>query len=204
MKRVLLFAICLLFAGCSSPKKDDREREGKLQLAVKAAEESRFIEAELFLGFKFGMSKDEIGKHLSNLMSQGEIYLNEKGKYQYDFIDKHGIKYYFNFTPEYYDEKLYKMIYHITSALHIADGNEYYFIRDAFGHSDRMTSFHSFITKDVTDEAVYTCIKDNLVITFKSIAGSVMIYENAPISKIIRERRDAEIERKSKKSSSNF
>ncbi|NLO70218.1 MAG: hypothetical protein GX102_04600 [Porphyromonadaceae bacterium] len=64
-----------------------------------------------------------------------------------------------------------------------------------------MKAFH---TKNILDETVYTCIKDNLIITFENKGGSEMAYTNAPIDKIVREEEKKEKELQMQKSLSEF
>ena len=200
--KTLVFAACLsvLWSCASSTEKSVEE---KLKLAIEQAEQSDEIETDLFLGFKFGMSDKEVDNYLKQLVKEGKVYLNDTREYQYDYNNKSGITYYINFAPLYHDDKLYEITYPIKSSL-IPSSGDYIFMASDFIRSERGTQFRLHITEDILGEAVYTCIKDNLVVEFKNTSTSVLKYINAPVERIVSDLKALENQERAKESSSEF
>lgn len=200
--KTLVFAACLsvLWSCASSTEKSVEE---KLKLAIEQAEQSDEIETDLFLGFKFGMTEKEVDDYLNQLVKEGKVYLNDTREYQYDYNNKSGITYYINFAPLYHDDKLYEITYPIKSSL-IPSSGDYIFMASDFIRSERGTQFRLHITEDILGEAVYTCIKDNLVVEFKNTSTSVMKYINAPVERIVSDLKALENQERAKESSSEF
>ncbi len=203
----------VLLAACSKNQQEDGasdnsdagivysyNNEDSLQLAVERAERSPIIETKLFLGFQFGTTESEVDKHFASLRKEGKIYLGGIGgnTYQYDFVDEYGMEYTLTFKPFYYDGKLYKMHYPISSELGT--------VMLALSFNETREGFQGFNTEDTLgdDDKIYTFIKDNLVVTFKNTFEPTMIYENAPVAKMQQDAADRTNKEKAAKSSSEF
>ena len=196
-KLILLSVIMLLLFSCNQESDRKNKAESDLSEAVSIAEKSEIIETKTFLGFEFGMTEKEVVSYLSKLKKEGKVYLNSSNSFQYDFTFN-GMDINLNFVPEYYEGKLYKMIY--PADMWGAGGlGIHVFLMQAF--RDTRDGFKSHINNDVMGDTFYTNIKDNLIITFEN---SRMIYENAPISKLAKQK-DEELKiEKSNESKSEF
>lgn len=203
--QALVFVVFMpaLFSCISSNGKSEDIKRKELLAAIEQAEQSEQIENELFLGFKFGMTEKEVDDYLNQLVKEGKVYLNDTREYQYDYNNKSGITYYINFAPLYHDDKLYEITYPIKSSL-IPSSGDYIFMASDFIRSERGTQFRLHITEDILGEAVYTCIKDNLVVEFKNTSTSVMKYINAPVERIVSDLKALENQERAKESSSEF
>lgn len=198
-KFLLVTVIIVSFLSCNQAKQESEKKkieDDELAKAILKAESSSIIETKTFLGFKFGMTENEVSKHISKLRKEGKVYVNKSDNFQYDF-NYNGIEIFLNFFPEFHDGKLYKMTYPTSSW--VGSSKDHIFLMAAF--NDTKDGFESFINEDLMGEKYFTNIKNNLIVTFKN---SRMIYENAPISKLVKlKEEEIEIE-KSKSSSSEF
>jgi hypothetical protein len=197
MKKYYLFlAAGLLLAGCKNTQK---QKENELNEAIENAQKSPIVETKLFLNFRFGMTDSEVVMYLDSLTQIGKLYTNSERKYQYDFTSEYGSKYYITFLPLYYDNKLYKMKYFIESQL---GDIGYLMLNLAF--MDKSEGFKRFTTNDIFDDEVYIHIKSNLIVTFEKNSRNVMVYENAPISKLVEDEERQKENEEYKKSASEF
>lgn len=193
MKRqVFILFVVLVFASCVDA---DKRALSELETATINAENSQIVETKCFLDFEFGMTEKEVNNHFRKLQREGRIYFT-RGRYQYDFSFR-GMTIHLNFRPEFFDGKLYKITY--PCEVDFTGGSGHVFLAVAF--NDERTDFRILINTDILGETYYTNYKDNLIATF---AENHMIYENAPVSKLVKqqaeEKRMAEYER----SKSNF
>lgn len=200
MNRLLLLSVIMLsFFSCNQQKKESGKKnkaENDLIEAISKAEESEIIETKTFLGFEFGMTDQEVNNYLLKLKKEGKIYINSRNSFQYDFYLS-GMEIYLNFVPEYYEGKLYKITYPANTKLGVKD--VHIFLLSAF--RDTKDDFKTHINEDILGDTYYTNIKDNMIITFRD---SKMIYENAPISKLAKQKEEEIRKEKSNKSNSEF
>jgi len=77
---------------------------------------------------------------------------------------------------------------------------------ETFGESERGRDFDEYQTKNVLDERIFTFVKDNLVSTFREsgLFEARMIYENAPVAKLVREEEERQKREDAQKSSAEF
>lgn len=196
-KLILLSVIMLLLFSCNQESDRKNKAESDLSEAVSIAEKSEIIETKTFLGFEFGMTEKEVVSYLSKLKKEEKVYLNSSNRFQYDFSFD-GMDINLNFVPEYYEGKLYKMTY--PADMWGAGGlGIHVFLMKAF--RDTRDGFKSHINNNVLGDTYYTNIKDNLIITFEN---SRMIYENAPISKLAKQKDEELKKEKSNESKSEF
>ncbi|MDL2230725.1 hypothetical protein LJB87_02930 [Alistipes sp. OttesenSCG-928-L06] len=185
----------LLFTSCGSggSSNSDEKKVAELETAIVSAEASAVVETEIFLGFKFGMSDKQLREHLDQLVNEGRVYIDEKGNYAYDFsTGQNVIK--FTFVPKYHDNKLYRLNFIMDN-----HGNSIgtpslntVLAAKTFMETDR-SGFRSFITEDILGDAVYTHVKNNLIICFDTPSkGGRMSYINAPVEKVVREQAQAQ------------
>lgn len=198
----VLAVFTMLVTSCGLNSKKEMTEDEKLETAISNAEKSQITEKEIFLGFCFGMSENQIDSLFTVLLDAKKIYANDN-KYQYDFhTDNFSLS--LQFVPKYYEGKLYEMLYPIVDNSLAHTSNDYVFIAGHFFKSERGKAFQKFITKDVLGDEVYTCIKGNLIVSFYKGAKPMMKYSNAPIAKIVYNQKMQEKEKQSRESSLEF
>lgn len=203
MRSLSIFLTICLFTACSGGENTAEKTENLYNQALIKAQGAEQTENELFLGFKFGMTEAEVMKHMKKLLQEGKVYVNDNSKYQYDLNHSMGLKLYVNFRPQYHEGKLYEIIYPVHNSVISTDG-DYAYAAGAFINSERYSGFSTFITKDAMGEPIYSCIKENLIITFQDSGGPEMRYSNAPIGKIVKAAEEREKREKAKESYSDF
>jgi hypothetical protein len=205
-KTLIMLTVIGMMSGCDMvQKRSETQKESELEAATTNAENSLVTETKCFLDFEFGMTELEVNNHLRRLHKEGKVYLNGSRDYQYDFSTNSGLVVQLNFAAEYFENKLYKMIF--PSRVSTGSKGAQVFLFGAFQDS-RATkdNFKTYILNyglwedDVLD-TYYVAIKDNMIVTFNS---SEMTYENAPISKIAKRKRDENLDMKYRQSQSEF
>ncbi len=194
----LLLALSLMLTCCKS---ESAREEESLQVAIEEAENAQITETKLFLDFKFGMSRKEVDKHFEDLLKKKKIFVNDKGEYQYEFNYHGSMKFFLAFSPEFFEDKLYIMNYTVEDPDGYDPGN-HVFLMHAFKKTKH--GFRTFITNDVLGGKMYTNILGNMIVRFKKLSQSVMIYENAPISKNARENEKQKEKNKVRESVAEF
>jgi len=183
MKR--LFQICLfaiVFTACNSSanqeKKQQWERDAEYFNAIEQAENSPQIEKNLFLGFKFGMTPNEVKQHINKLRKEKKIHVDQFGDYYYIFHTNHGDAK-MTFSPAYYNDSLYRMQYGFTGmpgAVCIVTA------KDLFDKANLGYKSYTYQIEGFRPE-LYR-IKDNVIVMFDFDLAR-MTYTNAPITKQI-------------------
>lgn len=194
MKRyfILILLGTLTVVSCMSPEekkaKMERERlektEALLDSALARASCSDILETETFLGYKFGMSENEVKNHTRKLIRQGKL----SRTISYTFHGEYGLSYKVRPVPRFYKGKMYALDCYATSTLTGTSDGTHVMLAKPFGDS-RGVNFEYFITKDVLGESVYTYIKDNMVVRF---SNGGMHYINAPIETLAMQEREQE------------
>lgn len=204
---VMIIGLTFAVSGCKqSVQKKEKTNEDYFNEALAEAEKSPQIEKELFLGFRFGMSKEEVDKHLKSLRKSGKIYINKEGYYQYDFQYDSSMTILIGFIPKYYKDSLYIMTYTLDDKYGIGSTLlEQIRMKQSFGDSERGKNFNSYHIKDVLDEHVWHFIKDNLLVTFRGgISSSYMDYINVPVSVLAKQEEKRKEEELRKQSEAEF
>jgi hypothetical protein len=207
MKKVLfLLAVSVMF-GCNNKAKQKEDNEAKFENAIENAQSSEIKVTELFLGFKFGMTESQVYNHIDSLETIGKVYIDDSKSFAYDFTQPQGLIIKIGFVPAFQDDGLYQMTYTLEDKNFGSMGSEHSIMYIAFNESDKNVGFSTYTTGDTTtDDMVIYKIKDNLVITFKNtlLKQSVMVYENAPVSKIAESEKEAKRKSASEQSLSEF
>jgi uncharacterized lipoprotein NlpE involved in copper resistance len=208
MKKIffLLAMVAVVVVGCNNQQRQNEQRENELATAIEKAQKSEIIETKLFLGFEFGMSEKQFYNHLDSLEKIGKIYVDDDRKYSYDFTQPQGLVIKIGFVPAFYNDGLCEMIYTLDDK-NFGSMGSYSIMYLAFTESDKNVGFSTYRTGDTTsdDMAIYK-IKDNLIVTFKNtlLKRSVMVYENAPVLKIMNLEEEAKKKSASEQSLSEF
>lgn len=186
-----------LSVGCNSSSSYQKEvkeetQAERLERLLSEAENSPEVETDLFLGFKFGMTREDVDAHFQALEDEGKIYTDKKHYYRYDFGMSFGdtpVIVPMSIATTFNEGKLYKISMIAETDNPIASAGPFWL---AFLDSERGKSgeFEHTTTTSALGESIVHAIKDNLVITFKDM---LIRYENYPVSqKIKREEKEKE------------
>ena len=168
--------------------------------AWKKAENAAQTENELFLGFRFGMTRSEVSKHFAKLRRQKKVRLNSADEYEYRFeTSDPKMTMYLNFSGEYYKGKLYAMRYIIDRTCLIkgyetaSDGDEAVFLEGAFMKAMGGKGFATYAVHEDSEDYEVISVKKNLVVRF---ARNYMEYVNAPVKKLAEAAEKAEAQKR--------
>lgn len=168
--------------------------------AWKKAEGAAQTENELFLGFRFGMTRAEVSKHFAKLRRQKKVRLNYADEYEYRFeTSDPKMTMYLNFSGEYYKGKLYAMRYIIDRTCLIkgyetaSDGDEAVFLEGAFMKAMGGKGFATYAVHEDSEDYEVISVKKNLVVRF---ARNYMEYVNAPVKKLAEAAEKAEAQKR--------
>lgn len=168
--------------------------------AWKKAEGAAQTENELFLGFRFGMTRSEVSKHFAKLRRQKKVRLNSADEYEYRFeTSDPKMTMYLNFSGEYYKGKLYAMRYIIDRTCLIkgyetaSDGDEAVFLEGAFMKAMGGKGFATYAVHEDSEDYEVISVKKNLVVRF---ARNYMEYVNAPVKKLAEAAEKAEAQKR--------
>ncbi len=184
MKKITaLLVICYVAMSCGSRVPPEEQ----LKDAIEAAEQSEATEMDIFLGFKFGMTDEQLTEHLNDLEQAEKVYVDHRGAYAYDFHTRSTIIK-LTFKPRYYNGELYRLDFAMSNYENSIGSPELNTVLGASTFQDSgQTGFQSFITENIIGETIYTFIKGNLIVQFEPFSSGMMSYINAPIERVQRE-----------------
>lgn len=172
-KIIILIFIAVVFAGCN---KQDKETEKMYKKYVAKAKTSEIKETKCFLGFQFGMSKEEYYNYMDSLILIKKVYKDDMECY-YDYYSDE-VKYKLKIIPQFFSDTLFRVNY-------ISDDN-FAYMRMFSGFMGSGKGFLPFKMNNIIDEKIkdYYYIRDNMIVEFSQLIikeGSYMSYSNAPI-----------------------
>jgi len=113
MKNLCILIAIITFIGCSSSKeKINNPEKGKTYSEIVQNElKSGKRNDKIFLGFSFGMTKTDFDKRLQELIDSSIIYknANDSNVLTYDLVVDQITKLQCTFSPDFYENKLYKL-----------------------------------------------------------------------------------------------
>lgn len=195
----VIFAFAL---GCRQKSTKDTMRDSFEEALIKA-EHSQETETELFLGFRLGMSEDELNLFLDSLEHSGKVFIDRSGEYKYNFNISSNLSIEIGFHPMFENNSLYAVAYLLSGEYNL--GNEMEMMLLAFNESERGKTFRGYYLEDDSGETTYHYIKDNLMVSFiKNGLSSYIKYENVPISRRIKRAKENQDEEARKQSEAEF
>lgn len=178
MNRIILFfSVALFLSGCVSTIE-------KKQKYTEIAEKAKQTENSLPLGFKFNMSKVQVGSVLDNLLKSDKISKEEED-YYYDYIigDKREKC---NLDFEFYQDKLYKLTFYFEIDFFSKNGKkrmkELY---DQLSAEYEKSGFEKIYDKIDNNSFLSHWFKKNKIIILGAGVSYYLSFKNAPISKIV-------------------
>lgn len=205
MKKLVILtaaAFILLLAGCKGNKtKSENELKTKsdneLKSAISSAENIKNFSDKIFMGFRFGMSEDEVKAHFQTLLDQRKITIDSDGVFKYLFKTKNG-DILTSFSTQYYNGELCEFILNfqeIDNEVFSSPSLMMHFAQDVFVEKAKAEGYDFYIGS-IGGEDVYYYIKNATIVKFSSYIAPYMSYQCAPLCKMKQEEMEKEKERK--------
>lgn len=191
MNRRLIFRLSflILLSSCSNSKQTNEINEKKQDAAIEVAEASNCKVSELPLGFNFGMTEKEVNNHIDSLLRKRIISTISKGnQYEYICTTKKGVKVMYRLKFGFYEDALYLIkLTAMNEDVHIAKAIENE-LNSTLGPTYTKIGYWK---DDGTDSKIFynMWFKSNQIIFLRIDDQCCLFYKNAPIYKIVSEKR---------------
>lgn len=192
MRKLILILTAIFLFGCGNGKPTEEQEYG-LEQAIANAENTKDYTDRIFMGFRFGMSENEVANHFQSLLDSGKVILDSEGAFKYMFKTKHG-EISTLFSTQYYDGKLCEFILKFQNIENVAYSTPalmMYSAQDVF-NGKAMSEGYEFHIDSIAGEHIYYYIKGATIVKFSSFIEPYMAYICAPLCKM----KDVEMERK--------
>ena len=182
---VLALSLLILMISCDNSAQQNEINKSKMDAAQTKAELSTGNISELPLDFEFGMTRDEVNKHLEKLVEKGVISKTEDKHYDYNYVLESGQKVETSIWTVFYEDKLYDL--HFTL---YGDKFDYKFIaaidKEITNKVDSTFERISHYKLDYNDSKIWSIkwFKENQYIYLSTDFLTSIHFVNAPIKKI--------------------
>ena len=197
MRNSFFYIITVLIISCStgtSTKNKDEEKQDRLTAATNEAIKSDELIKKVFLDIEFGMTENEVNKHLRNLVKDKKLYISSNNLYTYDFNTSLGVIK-STLGADYYNGKLFRFTLKF-NPIGVID-NPIALMGEAkkvFEQKATTEGYQVYFSKDPLDKHQITYIKDNMIVEFSCTIDARMTYTNAPIIKLLELEENQKIE----------
>lgn len=182
MKIIIVLTSVFIFCSCLRHQ-DNRAEKDELASALSKAENIKNYEDTIFMGFRFGMSQEEVDNHFQSLLDSGKITLDYNNEYRYMFGTSEG-NILTKFSTQYYDGKLCEFI------LRFEEMDKYslpelimHYALETF-QKKAQNEGYKFYIDSIGGTYQYYYIKNATVVKFSSLVNPYMSYQNAPLCKM--------------------
>ena len=121
-KKITFIVLTLILVfGCNQAEKYEKELEIAFEKKIESELNSGIRNDTIFLGYTLGMNKKEFSKKTNELRKEKKLYVNNESTLAYKMtIDDNafGKDLEATFSPEYYNEKLFKLGVSVKSTIH--------------------------------------------------------------------------------------
>ena len=182
---VLALGLLILMISCDNSAQQNEINKSKMDAAQTKAELSTGNISELPLDVEFGMTRDEVNKHLEKLVEKGVISKTEDKHYDYNYVLESGQKVETSIWTVFYEDKLYDL--HFTL---YGDKFDYKFIaaidKEITNKVDSTFERISHYKLDYNDSKIWSIkwFKENQYIYLSTDFLTSIHFVNAPIKKI--------------------
>lgn len=192
MKQIALtITLLILMISCDNSARQNEINRSEMDVAQTKAELSSENISELPLNFEFGMTRDEVNKHLEKLVKKGVISKKGDKYYDYDYILESGQKIGTSIETSFYEDRLYdlyfslyglKFDYELIAAID----------KEITNKVDSTYKRISYYILDYDDSKMWIIkwFKENQYIYLRNAAGTDIHFVNAPIERIADEKRN--------------
>ena len=183
------------FASCSQ---ENRQNEAIQNAKTRTAENSTEKISELPLGFNFGMTQEEVMENINQLLQEGIVKKIGNDYYEYVYELSSGEKFETDIKFRYYEGELYALSF---SFPYSVEGNDKFAFDVDNDLTEKLDTTYSRVSyyekgdyfKDGKSKMIFTkWFKGNQYIFLRHALGSDLTYLNAPIDKIISDKRRKE------------
>lgn len=179
---------------CDNSARQNEINRSEMDAAQTKAELSSGNISELPLNFEFGMTRDEVNKHLEKLVKKGVISKKGDKYYDYDYVLESGQKVGTSIETSFYEDRLYdlyfslyglKFDYELIAAID----------KEITNKVDSTYKRISYYMLDYDDSKMWIIkwFKENQYIYLRNAAGTDIHFVNAPIEKIADETRNQKL-----------
>ena len=185
---VLTISILILMISCDNSAQQNEINKSKMDAAQTKAELSSENISELPLNFEFGMTRDEVNKHLEKLVKKGIISKMGNKYYNYDYILESGQKVETYIETRFYEDRLYDLYFSL-----YGEKFDYEFIvaidKEITNKVDSTYERISHYMLDYDDSKMWIIkwFKENQYVYLRNAYGTDIHFVNAPIEKIASE-----------------
>lgn len=195
MKQIALtITLLILMISCDNSARQNEINRSEMDVAQTKAELSSENISELPLNFEFGMTRDEVNKHLEKLVKKGVISKKGDKYYDYDYILESGQKIGTSIETSFYEDRLYdlyfslyglKFDYELIAAID----------KEITNKVDSTYKRISYYMLDYDDSKMWIIkwFKENQYIYLRNAAGTDIHFVNAPIERIADEKRNQKL-----------
>jgi len=195
MKQIALtITLLILVISCDNSARQNEINRSEMDVAQTKAELSSENISELPLNFEFGMTRDEVNKHLEKLVKKGVISKKGDKYYDYDYILESGQKIGTSIETSFYEDRLYdlyfslhglKFDYELIAAID----------KEITNKVDSTYKRISYYMLDYDDSKMWIIkwFKENQYIYLRNAAGTDIHFVNAPIERIADEKRNQKL-----------
>ena len=191
---ILTITLLILMISCDNSARQNEINKSKMFAAQTKAELSSGNISELPLDFEFGMTRDEVNKHLEKLVKKGVISKKGDKYYDYDYILESGQKIGTSIETSFYEDRLYdlyfslyglKFDYELIAAID----------KEITNKVDSTYKRISYYILDYDDSKMWIIkwFKENQYIYLRNAAGTDIHFVNAPIERIADEKRNQKL-----------
>lgn len=173
---------------CDNSAQQNEINKSKMDAAQTKAELSSENISELPLNFEFGMTRDEVNKHLEKLVKKGIISKMGNKYYNYDYILESGQKVETYIETRFYEDRLYDLYFSL-----YGEKFDYEFIvaidKEITNKVDSTYERISHYMLDYDDSKMWIIkwFKENQYVYLRNAYGTDIHFVNAPIEKIASE-----------------
>lgn len=181
-----MLVLSILFISCKGNENLNVINKETFKKETEFSEKSKGRVSELPFGFQFGMSEEEINNLLETLSSQGIISSNGQN-YKCNYITKLGVKIECHLNFKFHEDELYGVQLNMLNdspetinaiETDLTEKCDSSYIKVAY--SENFGDLKCHLTQ---------WIKDNQIIFLRNAVGSDLNYINAPIAKMISDKR---------------
>lgn len=195
MKQIALtITLLILMISCDNSARQNEINRSEMDVAQTKAELSSENISELPLNFEFGMTRDEVNKHLEKLVKKGVISKKGDKYYDYDYILESGQKIGTSIETSFFEDRLYdlyfslyglKFDYELIAAID----------KEITNKVDSTYKRISYYMLDYDDSKMWIIkwFKENQYIYLRNAAGTDIHFVNAPIERIADEKRNQKL-----------
>ena len=184
MKLIAVIIPFFLCCSCLNKQNNSTIEKDELNSAIHKAEKIQDYEDRIFMGFRFGMSQEEVNNHFQSLLDSGKITLDYNDTYKYMYgTSKGNIE--TNFSTQYHEGKLCEFIlsfHEIDNKVFSSPELIMQFAQETF-QKKAFDDDYSFYIDSVAGEHLYYYIKNATIVKFSSLVNPYMSYMCAPLCK---------------------